>query len=86
MTVFELKGQMLQLISEVDDRPTLERLLLYLLKISKKEDSERQEWWDELSPEQQAELDLAMEEIKNPANLVSSALAEEQLERWGGKN
>jgi len=86
MTVLELKGQMLQLIAEVDDQPTLERLRSYLFKIVKKEEGELDEWWDELSPEQQADLDIALDEIKDPANLVSNELAEKQLERWKSQN
>jgi hypothetical protein len=40
------------------------------------------DWWDELTPEQQTDLDLAMEEIKNPANLVSNEEALKLFERW----
>lgn len=86
MTVLELKGQMLQLISEVDDQPTLERLMKYLFKVVNQEGTQPEEWWNELTPEQQADLDLAMEEIKNPANLISNELAEKQMERWKSQN
>ncbi|MFN0036880.1 MAG: hypothetical protein ACKVUS_17630 [Saprospiraceae bacterium] len=82
MTVLEIKGQMLQLISEVDDKPTLERLLQYFFKIVKKEKIEVADWWDELSPEIQRELDEAMEEINDPNNLVSDAEARKMLMRW----
>lgn len=84
MTVLELKGQMLQLISKVDDKPTLERLLQYFVAVLKKED--RKDWWDELSQEQQADLDLAMLEIENPQNLVSNDEALSFLQKWKNQN
>jgi hypothetical protein len=84
MTVLEIKGQMLQLISEVDDKPTLERMLQFFFKIAKKEGAE--DWWDQLSLEQQADLDLAMIEIDDPKNLVSHDEALSFLKKWKNQN
>ncbi len=53
---------------------------------TKKGESEQDAWREELSPEQQADLDVALQEIKAPVNLVSNELAEKQLERWKSQN
>jgi len=84
MTVLELKGQMLQLISKVDDKPTLERLLQFFVAVVKKEGTK--DWWDELSQEQQNDLDLAMIEIEDPQNLVSHDEALIFLKKWKNQN
>jgi|GEM_PF-1651842 len=80
-TVLEIKNRMLQLISEVNDQPTLELLLGLFFKVVKEKEVEP-DWWDELSPELQAQLDAAMEEINDPKNLVSDVEARKMLARW----
>ncbi len=72
---------MLQLISEVNDQSTLERLLGYFFKVVK-EEGLGPDWWDDLSPELQIQLDAAMEEINDPKNLVSDEEARKMLAKW----
>ena len=82
MTVLEIKGQMLQLISEVDDRPTLERLLHYFFKVVKKEKTEEEDWWDELTIEQQQQLLNILDAARAGKNLLSNEEAWNRLKRW----
>ncbi len=40
------------------------------------------DWWDELAPEQQNELLLAIKESKDEANLVSEEDAQAMIQEW----
>lgn len=43
------------------------------------------DWWDELTPEQQEELLLAIEESEDEANLVSNEEAQAMIQSWLNK-
>ena len=40
------------------------------------------DWWDELTPQQQLGLELALKEIEYPANLISHEDFLKSIERW----
>ena len=51
-------------------------------KESKKEELD---WWDELTPEQQVELQLAIDESYDESNWVSEADANVMIQSWLNK-
>jgi hypothetical protein len=87
MSILELRGEITTMISQMDDKNLLLLLRNQVAKALRGElgrpDSD---WWDELTPEQQADLDLALEEIEEPTNLVSHDEALKLLEKWRSRN
>ena len=79
-TAFEVKDEILELLSKEKNLAHLEQIRAYIAALVTGE--QKVDWWDELSPEQQADLDLAMEEINDPKNLVSDAEARKMLMKW----
>ena len=87
MSIFELRGEITTMISKLDDKDLLLLLRNQVAKALKGELGQgASDWWDELTPEQQADLDLALEEIKDPSNLVSHDEALKFLEKWRSRN
>jgi len=79
-SAFEVKDEILVLLSKEKNLSHLEQIRAYIADLVIGEGDV--DWWDELSPQQQADLDLAMEEIKDPKNLVSDAEARKLLMKW----
>ena len=87
MSILELRGEITTMISKMEDKNLLLLLRNQVERALKGElvqsDSD---WWDELTTEQQADLEMALEEIKDPANLVSHNDAMKFLEQWRSRN
>lgn len=79
-----LKADILDMLEQVDKQPTLEKIQRYVARALKKEAAEY-DWWNELTPEQQADLDAGILEIENPENLVSDEEAQKMFARWISK-
>ncbi len=79
-TAFEVKDEILELLAKEKNLVHLEQIRAYMAALV--EEEQKVDWWDELSPEQQADLDLAMEEINDPKNLVSDTEARKMLKKW----
>ena len=79
MSVLELKGSLMDMISSVQNEETLERLINLFKKTVHTQESD---WWDELSPQQQRELEEALEECNDSSNLISHEEATKQIDRW----
>jgi hypothetical protein len=79
MSVLELKGSLMDMISSVQNEETLERLVNLFRKTVH---AHEPDWWDDLSPQQQRELEEALAECDNPANLISHEEATKQIDRW----
>jgi hypothetical protein len=87
MSILELRGEITTMISQMDDKKLLLLLRNQVAKALRGELGQAaSDWWYELTPEQQADLDLALEEIKDPANLVSHDEALKFLEKWRIRN
>ncbi len=84
MNALELKGSLHELIAKVNDASLLAELHLLIREFiqQKKEDSD---WWDDLTPEQQKELQLAIDESYDEANLVSNEEAQAMIQQWLNK-
>lgn len=68
MSVLELKGSLLEMVSNIQNEETLKRLMLLFKKTVAEEEVD---WWDELSPEIQSELETSLAECDDPAKLIS---------------
>jgi hypothetical protein len=79
MKVLELKNAILSDLADVNDEQSLLRVYRYLSKILQRESSD---WWDDLTPEQQAELDAAIEESFHEENLVDNEVVFKKYEKW----
>ena len=83
MSIFELRGEITTMISQMEDKNLLLLLRNQVEKAMKGEFGQADsDWWEELTPEQQSDLDLALTEIKDPINLVSHEEALKFLEKW----
>lgn len=81
MSVLELKGGILELVSRLEDEQVLASLYKYAAK-AVNETVPESDWWNDLSLAQQKELTLAVEESYDEANLISHGEAMKQLSKW----
>lgn len=80
MNALELKGSIVDTIAKVNDLVLLEELNQLVHKFLKlKQDTD---WWDELTPEQQKELQLAIDESYDERNWVSNEDAQAMFQTW----
>jgi hypothetical protein len=70
MDVLEIKGSLFDLLWAVDDPETLLKIRALVFEAIENARKESPDWWDELTPEQQARLDRAMAEAVKGVNLV----------------
>jgi hypothetical protein len=83
MNALELKGSIIDTVAKVNDLALLDELNQLVHKFIKlKQDTD---WWDELTSEQQKELQLAIEESEDESNLVSEEEANEMIQKWLSK-
>jgi len=78
MNALELKGGIIEMIAQVEDKKVLNELYKLVSEVL------FQTWAAEgtLSPEQEAELDLAIKESRDPSNLVSHEEAMKKMGKW----
>lgn len=76
MNVLELKGGLLEMIANVRDEGILRQLQSAFKKIIQPEN----DWWDDLTAEQQAELEATLAECDDPNNMVSDKDAQKQID------
>jgi hypothetical protein len=69
INVLELKGELLDIISKFKKEEQLVRLHQIALEISS-EESEEEDWWDDLSDEHRERLEKAIAHSRNPANRI----------------
>jgi hypothetical protein len=73
MATSELKNNLIQLILDVDNVSLLEHLTDYF-----KAANEKQEWWDTISPTQQAFILRSSEQIKE-GKVIPHAVVKERI-------
>ena len=81
MNVLELKGNIIDLVAQVKDVGLLEDLN-DLIKNAIKKSKEKGDWWDELSPVQQDELDKALEDSYDES---TNDKAQATIQQWLNK-
>lgn len=80
MNALELKGSIVDTVAKVNDLVLLEELNQLVHRFLKlKQDTD---WWDELTPEQQKELQLAIDESYDESNWVSNEEAQAMFQQW----
>lgn len=84
MSVQELKGSMVDLLAQVNDRNLLEQIYEVVQEIIT-DNLNKTDWWEELPMHAQKELEAALEESKDPENLVAHDVVRNQFERWLSK-
>ncbi|MBX2928326.1 MAG: hypothetical protein KF852_10865 [Saprospiraceae bacterium] len=80
MSVQELKGSMVDLLAQVNDRNLLEQIYEVVQEIIT-DNLNKTDWWEELPMQVQKELEAALEESKDPENLVAHDVVKNQFER-----
>lgn len=84
MNSLEIKGSIYDLISKVNDVQLLEELNLLVREfIQQKKD--KSDWWDELTMEEQKELDAAIEASYDETNWVTNDEAQATIQQWLNK-
>ena len=81
MSALELKGSLLELISKVKDEDLLLRLK-DILSDAIQQNLSKTDFWDELTEEQQKELDAAIEESYHEKNLISNEEVMNKYKKW----
>ena len=82
MNTLELKSDILRMLVTTNDTSLLEAIKVILKKSLSQGRTPEQDWWDELNPEEQAELELAIQESFDEANLVSNEEVFKKYEAW----
>ena len=78
MNIAELKMEMVEIISQTYDEPTVNRLYAKIHEIIEAE----QEGWNDLLPNEQKKLDAAIKETYDPSKLVSHEDALKMIDQW----
>ena len=78
----ELKGYLLSMIERAQDRSQLLRVVEAVKDIFEDDVVQKSDWWDDLTLEQQKELEEALAECDDPTKLISHEEATKQIELW----
>ncbi len=81
MSTLEIKGEMYELISKVNDKEVLMELYELIGDFITQNLSET-DFWDELSKDQKDELERAIQESNNDENLIEHKLVVEKYSKW----
>lgn len=76
MNVLELRSDLLERVAAVRDEAILKKLQNAFKKITQPDS----DWWDDLTAEQQAELEATLAECDDPNNMVSDEDAQKQID------
>jgi hypothetical protein len=82
MNVLELKNDILYLLYSTNSQQALMLVRAILAKTVERPGEPMHDWWDELTPEQQADLDVAIEESFHEENLVDNEIVFKKYEKW----
>jgi hypothetical protein len=80
MSVLELKGELLEMISSVNSEEILLKLKKNFKKVAAAEEVVAKPY--SLTPEQEAELMISLEESYDEANMISYDEFKKQTSRW----
>lgn len=84
MKSLELKGGILELVSKINDAEVLKELKGVILEfIDQRKDNS--DFWDDLTPEQQKELEIAIKESFDEKSWISEEDANKQIDLWLNK-
>jgi hypothetical protein len=78
MNIAELKMEMVEIISQTYDEPTINRMYAKIHEVME----EDEDGWNDLSLKEQNLLDAAIEETYDPSKLVSHEDALKMIDQW----
>ncbi len=84
MNALELKGSIVDLVAKVNDTDLLNELNRLIREFIQHKKVES-DWWDELTQQEQIELDEAIEASYDESNLVSHEEATATIQQWLNK-
>jgi CTP:phosphocholine cytidylyltransferase-like protein len=79
MNVLELKGSLMEMVGNIQSEDTLNKLMHLFKKTVHEQETD---WWDDLTLEQQAELDISIAECDDPSKLTSHEKVMQMSEQW----
>ncbi len=83
MKVLELKGSIVEMVARVQDEQSLEQIQTYLNHfLSEYDKGIREVETNHLSPQQEAELAVAIEESYQPENWVAHEDVMKRVDQW----
>ncbi len=81
MTALELKYNMVEIITKLEDESSVEELYQIILEFLQEKDS-LTEHWDELTPAQRADVEAAQKASFDPKNWVPHEVVMKKFERY----
>jgi hypothetical protein len=86
MNTLELKGELLDMISEFKKEEQLVKLLQFVKDMTYEVAAEEEEdWWDELSDEKRERLEKAIAHSRIPANRIPHEEVKKRHAKWLSK-
>jgi hypothetical protein len=83
MTALEMKVEMFEIIANTKDKAKVKRIFEKIHEALEDEiELEGEDWWDELTPEQQLHLQKSIDESYDPNNWVSHEEVMKKYEKW----
>ena len=82
MNTLELKGSIFELIARIDNPKNLSRVHDLLENFIEQFNDIEDDWWDELTPEQQADLTTSIGETEDPQKLTSHEDVIKMSRQW----
>ena len=79
-----IKGEIMDMLASVKDVALLEEISQLVQNTIRKK-KEEGDWWDQLSPVQQQQLDEALAASYDEPNWVSESEANQTIQRWLNK-
>ncbi len=83
MNILELKGGLHDLIAKIEDEELLQRMYEAVLKVVH-QNLDKADFWDELSPEQQQELEDSLKASEDETNWVAHETVMKKYSQWLG--
>lgn len=82
MNDLELRGALYLLIGKVKNRLQLEQITTLIRPVIEEIEDEENDWWDELTAEQQADLTTSIGETENPKKWTSNEDVLKMSRQW----
>ena len=79
MSVAEMKVEMIGILTQMQNE---DKIAQFYEKIQEVVNAPESDWWDDLTPDQQAKLVLSIEESKDPENWIDYTDIKKKYARW----
>lgn len=82
MTHLELKTSFHRQIDEIEDEKELEKLYEYFILLKKNFEKPDNDWWDELTEKQKADIESSINESEDESNLIPHEQVMKDSKEW----